>query len=89
MSLADRALQVEIHRMNIMSRSYALASMHRVEGTLPTGRTVGQYAEEINEAHLKDIDTAAYGGGMPWLEAAELTIQAMDEIIINGGTDHE
>ncbi|ASZ73325.1 hypothetical protein SEA_LUCKYBARNES_4 [Brevibacterium phage LuckyBarnes] len=89
MNLADRALKAEVHRMNIMSRSHALAQIHQASGTLPAGKTVGQYAEEINEAHLKDVDTAAYSGGMSWLEAAELTIQAMDEIIINGGTDNE
>lgn len=87
MNLHEQFIQVEVAHVNLASRALQVAQLL----PLPAGLTIDAYADSIKEGYLQDITTAAYEGGMTWLEAAELTLETVDTLIAEllGGTASE
>lgn len=84
MNLAERAVWAEHYRGLILARSCQLSQLYSEMGVTPEDLTVDQHSGVINESYLRNIDRSVYSGGMTWLEAADLTVKAMDEIIKDG-----
>lgn len=81
MDLRERFIRTEVLRNKITTRSGWLADWYGEMGATPPGVTTDDHAIAINEDYLEDIDKCAYSGSMTWIEAAELTIQAIDKIL--------
>lgn len=86
MNLHERVEQVEDIRFRVEAKSSNLGRMYADLGCTPDGLTVQEHIKTINEDSLSSIDDAAYHGAMTWLQAAEVTMEAMDRLL-SGDTD--
>ena len=81
MDIAERAAIVEHKRGAVMAKSRALGELYAQLGCTPAGRSMDDHIEVIIEDNFKSMDEAAYGGAMTWLQAADLALAAMQDIL--------
>lgn len=81
MDIAERAAIVEHKRGVIMTKSRALGELYARLGCTPAGLSMDDHVDEIIESNFKYMDEAAYGGAMTWLQAADLALHAMQDIL--------
>ena len=81
MDIAERAAIVEHKRGAVMTKSRALGELYARLGCTPAGLSMDDHIGVIIEDNFKSMDEAAYGGAMTWLQAADLALAAMQDIL--------
>lgn len=87
MSFIERALQVETQRNVIFQRAWTMAKKSDAQGLVPEGMTPFEYAKDIQEFYLHQIDHIVFAGEMGWEDAAAQAIDTMDNLIDDGADD--